>query len=332
MDDFIAGGYRPSDHAPAVDRRSVDTDQEDLGYVDNPNQIVTLAPKEAFRLTLFDVTCIVLNRTIGSGIFNSPQRVIKGTQSTGASLLLWLLGSVYCLSGAHVYIEYGLNVPRFSIDGSEQPVARSGADLNYLQFVYPWPRKDSVFLSTTLFGIAFITLGNMAGNCIAFAVHIFHAADVPDPSSGAVRGVALAVALATCFLHTFSRRGGILLNNVFAIVKVLILLFIIITAILVAARALPATDNVFADNTDPATSFDSATEGGGSASDANGFAQAFLAIIFSFSGFEQPNYVLGEVRKPRRYPVGMITGVALVILLYMGVNLSYVSRYRDHTL
>ena len=60
---------------------------------------------------------------------------MEGTRSTGASLLLWFAGIIYCLSGVHVYIEYGLNVPRYTINGIEQSVPRSGGDLNYLQYV-----------------------------------------------------------------------------------------------------------------------------------------------------------------------------------------------------
>lgn len=58
------GGYRPEPQA--ADNETIDTDrQEILEGFDNPNQIVTFAPKEGFRLGFFDVTCLVLNRTIG---------------------------------------------------------------------------------------------------------------------------------------------------------------------------------------------------------------------------------------------------------------------------
>ena len=52
-------------------------------------------------------------------------------------------------------------------------------------------------------------------------------------STGTIRAIALAAATVACFSHAFSRRGGIILNNVFASIKVLILLFIIIIAIMV---------------------------------------------------------------------------------------------------
>lgn len=318
MDDFppsVAGFRSP---APARDDASMSSDG--LPPPENPNEILTVAPKERFRLGYFDVMCLVMNRMIGTGIFNSPQRVMQGTHSTGAALLLWFAGIIYCLSGMHVYIEYGLNVPRYVIHGVEQSIPRSGGDLNYLQYVYRKPayRKDTVLLSTCLFAIAFIALGNMAGNSISFATRVLRAADVQDPSNGAVRGIALGIATLTCFIHTFSRRGGIFLNNVLAIIKVMILLLIIVTAIVVGAGGLKKTDNIITENTSTSKAF------AGASSDANGYAQAFLAIIFSFSGFEQPNYVMGEISRPRRkHPIATVLGVSTVVLLYMAVNISY---------
>lgn len=69
---------------------------------------------------------------LGTGIFNSPTTVIQGTRSTGGALLLWFFGMFYGLTGTYVYIEYGLNVPRYVIDGVEQAVPRSGGDLHYV--------------------------------------------------------------------------------------------------------------------------------------------------------------------------------------------------------
>lgn len=235
---------------------------------------------------------------------------------------MWFAGIIYCLSGTHVYIEYGLNVPRYTIEGTEQSVPRSGGDLNYLQYVYRKPayRKNTVLAITCLFGVGFIALGNMAGNSISFAMRVLAAADMDNPSNGTVRGIAIAVATATCFIHAFSRRGGIWLNNMLAIIKVMILLLIIITAIIVGAGGLSKTENVISDNTDTSKSFKGASR------DANGYAHAFLAIIFSMSGFEQPNYVMGEISRPRRkHPIAMALGVGSTMLLYMAVNISYVS-------
>lgn len=131
-----------------------------------------------------------------------------------------------------------------------------------------------------LFGISFIILGNMAGNCINFSVRAFEAAGIEekDQSSAVIRGVSIAVATFACFIHAISRRGGILLNNVFAVVKAAFLLVIIITAIVFSTGAFGTTidqatsETIVTSNLAPSKAFAS------SPSDANGYARAFLSI------------------------------------------------------
>ncbi|PKS10922.1 hypothetical protein jhhlp_002680 [Lomentospora prolificans] len=322
------------DFPPSRPRQQQRTLLEELQEeIVDPDEIVTDAPADQFKLGYLDVTCLVLNRIIGTGIFNSPSRVVTGTNNTGASLFFWFAGILYGLSGAHVYVEYGLNVPRYVIDGIEQNVPRSGGDLNYLQYVYRKPRyrKDTVLFFACLYGIAFICLGNMAGNSISFAIRALQAANPgtasEEFSSGAVRGIAIAVAAITCFIHTISRRGGIFLNNVLAIIKVGILLLIIATAIAVAAGGFhdqsgAEVPNYIGHNTGRENSFKYISDK--ASGEANGYAQAFLSIVFAFSGFDQPNYVLGEIKRPRRtFPLGMMTAISIISVLYMSVNICY---------
>lgn len=132
-----------------------------------------------------------------------------------------------------------------------------------------------------LYGIAFICLGNMAGNSISFAVRVYQAthpgiamADIDGPT---IRGIAIAVATATCFTHAISRRGGILLSNILALIKVGMLLLIIVTAIVVSARGFKDSEgnvvqNVIGDNTSGSNAFADASN------EANGYAHAFLSI------------------------------------------------------
>lgn len=158
----------------------------------------------------------------------------------------------------------------------------------------------------------------MAGNAINFAVRLLRATGDTEPNEGAVRAIAIAVATLTCFIHAFSRRGGIYLNNMFAIVKISILLLIVFIAIAVGAGAFPDTKNVISENTDTKKSFHAEN------THVNGYAHAFLAVIFSFWGFEQPNYIMGEISNPKRkFPISMVSGVVLICSVYMAVMISY---------
>jgi hypothetical protein len=114
-----------------------------------PNTIITKAPEERFRLGYWSVIALVVNRVIGhqllligsgtmltystgTGIFNSPSTVMRGTKSVGISLLFWLAGALYTIAGTHVNIEFGLSTPRHKFEGIEQGIPRSGGTLNYV--------------------------------------------------------------------------------------------------------------------------------------------------------------------------------------------------------
>lgn len=128
---------------PAEDNSSIDSDRQVLVNVPPGDSIVYDAPSEGFRLGYIDVACLVLNRMIGTGIFLSPKTVLLGTRSVGVSLVFWGVGAIYALAGMHVYLEYGLNVPRVFHHNREQSVARSGGDLHYVRGCKPFPLPPS---------------------------------------------------------------------------------------------------------------------------------------------------------------------------------------------
>ena len=81
----------------------------------------------------------------------------------------------------------------------------------------------------------FLVLGNLAGNAVFIGQFTMLAVrgrypeeDGLGPADGSVIGIAIAALTLSVLLHVFSRRGGILLNNIFAVVKVLLLVAVII--------------------------------------------------------------------------------------------------------
>jgi len=131
--------------------------------------------------------------------------------------------------------------------------------------------------------MAYIIVGNMAGNCLIFGIRILEATNTPT-SNSAVRGVAVAAATFACLIHSFSRRGGIWLGNVFAVIKVLMLLLIVLTGICAWAGAFH-TKTYENENLAINQSFKEPSD------DSYGYTKAFLAVMFAWSGFDQPNYV-----------------------------------------
>src|SRR5947207_15699017 len=74
-----------------------------------------------------------------------------------------------------------------------------------LEYLFPH------MLTTCMYGIIFITLGNLSGNAIAFGIYIMSAAGYNEPSRGSVIGLAIAVLSCASLVHVASRRGGIIL-------------------------------------------------------------------------------------------------------------------------
>jgi len=151
-----------------------------------------------------------------------------------------------------------------------------------MEYVYHKPR----FLATCLYGIPFICLGNMASNAVLFGEAIYIAITNRTPSNGAVRGIAIAVATLACFLHIYSRKLGIYMNNGFGFTKAVMLLMLIIVGIISFAGGLPTkTIKNAEDNFEHHADFLSPPSG------SYGYASSFLAIIFAYGGFNQANYV-----------------------------------------
>ncbi|KAK3395061.1 amino acid permease-domain-containing protein [Podospora didyma] len=244
--------------------------------------------------------------SIGAGIFNSPASVMQGAHSAGGALLLWFFGVFYGLAGAHLYIEYGLNVPCYIIEGIEQ-----ASRTPQLQFVYRWIyyKKDTVLLS----GAAY--LGE-------------------DPRNSYIRSIAIIAAALAYVIYAVSHCGGIWLNNILGPVKVKILLVIIATTLAIIGNGIYDKDgklvqSVFMDNLNPNAAFPAPLDSNRNPitqeSTVNGYAAALLSIIFAFSGFDQANYVLGEIKSPRktRFPRATTFTMVLVSVLYIVVNICY---------
>ncbi|KAF1972410.1 hypothetical protein BU23DRAFT_580989 [Bimuria novae-zelandiae CBS 107.79] len=258
------------------------------------NSIITKAPEERFRLGYWTVVGLIVNRVIGTGIFDSPTTIMIGTSSTGVTLLFWAAGAVYTIAGAYLSVEFGLTTPRHKFEGMKQGIPRSGETLNYPQYVLPWPayRHRTVLLITCMYAAAYIVLGNMAGNYLIFGIRILEAANKPLTNSE-VRELAVAAATFGCAIHTFSRRGGIWLGNVLAIVKVCMLLMMVIISMR-AWGGVFGVPNVVEQNLAAQNSFAKPSK------DPYVYAKAFLCMIFAWSGFDQPNSVLGEVGRLRK--------------------------------
>lgn len=157
-------------------------------------------------------------------------------------------------------------------------LATNSLQLNYLL-------KHPRFLATCVFGVAFILVGNASANALSFAIHVLAAAGHTDPSPNAVRGIAISAATAVCLLHGIWRKLGIAVNNLFALIKILILTMIIIIGFISIGGKVFGVESPAGTNLNPENIFQTARN------EPYGYAQAYLGVAFAFGGFNQANYV-----------------------------------------
>lgn len=237
---------------------------------------------------------------------------MRGIGSVPLALVMWIAGAIITLLGLCVFLEMGLSIPRYVLRGRPVAVPRSGGEKNYLEYMYRRPR----YLATCVFAFCYITLGNTGGNAVSFAQHFLSMCGVhtDDQTDSLVRGVAIAGLTFACLLHGSWRAGGIYLNNVLAILKTCTVLVVIGTGFAGYGKGTDGYNNNFSKD------FKQTKGKSGSYSSAD----ALLAVIFSFGGFNNANYVLSEVRNPQRtLKRGAFSALGLVSVMYILAIVAY---------
>ena len=150
-----------------------------------------------------------------------------------------------------------------------------------------------------MYGLVFVVLGNLAGNAVALGQYVMRAAGDPD-NTHAIRGLAVAALTAACLIHGLWRKGGIVLNNVLALIKVLILMAVIVIGFAVAAGA--SFGNGSVGKAAVKANFDIHKSFQDPKGDVGSYARSIVYIVYSYSGFKQPFYV-SQVLEPFRSDV-----------------------------
>ncbi|KAI9802540.1 MAG: hypothetical protein M1833_001612 [Piccolia ochrophora] len=259
--------------------------------------------KESQKIGVTGAVFLILNKMIGTGIFSTPSGIFAATGSVGVSLFLWLIGGILTFCGLSVFLEFGLAIPR------------SGGEKNYLERVYRHPK----LLATCVLLSQMILLGFSSGNSLAFGRYVLLASGSEEADGWKARGIAIACITFAVVLHSTLPKWGIRLFNVLGVFKVVILLFIVFAgfAAIAGHRKVPNPHNF--DNAFRLESGDGYGGGG-----AYAYATAILRIVYSYKGWENANYVLGEIKNPQKtLKIAAPLAVGGVTILYVLANVAY---------
>jgi amino acid transporter len=169
-------------------------------------------------------------------------------------------------------------------------------------------------LATVLFSAFFIFIPNTDGNSLQFARHILLASnptvtETTELDKRLISYVAVSILTVVSFIHYFSRNSGLLLNLVFAIYKVALVVVLIICGCIASKKS----DNGWSDwGEQPVASKD--------------VLAAMIYIIYSYQGWENANYVGGELKiESRALKWGAFLAVGVTTILYTLVVMAFVS-------
>ena len=239
---------------------------------------------------------IVIANMVGTGVFTSLGFQILGIQSGFALLMLWVVGGLIALCGAVCYGELAAAMPR------------SGGEYHYLSQIYhPALGFLSGWVSAT---VGFAAPSALAALALAqYAQSVWPALAGPLVAGSAYTwgtGLAVAVVLGLALVHGRSTQAGSRLQVIVTALKVGVLVAFI-GAGLVLGESQPIRFGPDA--------------AGWRALLSPTFAVSLVYVSYAYSGWNAAAYLTGEIENPRRNLSRMLlTGTAVVLLLYVGLN------------
>ncbi|KAG8217912.1 L-methionine transporter, partial [Butyriboletus roseoflavus] len=246
---------------------------------------------------------LVVGLQIGSGIFSSPGIVVANTHSVGASLMVWIASGLLAWTGASSFAELGSSIP---LDGGAQA---------YLSYAYG-PLISYLFAWTA---ISALKPGGNAAISLIFAEYInrlmWHITrDQVSPDTIPQWSIKLTAIIAVVLVGVIcaaTRNMGTRVSVLFTTIKVCSLILIIILGLVQLARGRASEsfkEPLFDD----------------SSKSPSAYSLALYSGLFAFDGWDQANYVGGEMYNPEKnIPRTIHLSMAIVFTLFFLANVSY---------
>lgn len=264
------------------------------------------------QLGLFDSTMVMVGIVIGSGIFLTTGIMAKYIPSAGLLLLAWVVGGLLTLAGALTYAELGAALPE------------AGGQYVYLREAYG---NMAAFLFGWILFLVYMT-GGIAGLALAFAEYfgyffpalstestlfsqtfpLFGRSLTYSLSAGQLVGVLVIILLS---VFNFVGVGlGKFIQNIFTVLKIGIIVTIIGLGFIIGEGT--------------AVNLSMKPAGMSFGQIIIGFGVALVAVTWAFDGWNNVNFVAGEIKKPsRNLPLALIIGTLGITVLYVLTNYVY---------
>ena len=248
-------------------------------------------------------TALVIANMIGAGIFTTTGFQAADLGHPLFIFVLWIVGGILALLGALCYAELGAMMPQ------------AGAEYVYLKETYgPAIGFMSAFVSLVAGFSAAIAAATKS-----FVIYLgqFLPFLAADPTLGGTVAVSDLIAVGLVWLllaiHLRAVQSGTGFNDFMTVFKVAG-----IVAILLAAASIGRGSVSNLVTVSPSFQEMSRTD------TLAAFGTSLIFVMFCYSGWNAAAYVAGEMEDPQRdLPRSLISGTAIVLLLYLGLNAVY---------
>jgi amino acid transporter len=233
-------------------------------------------------------TALIVGITIGSGIFRTPPTIAGLVPNPLVIMGLWTAFGLISICGALVVAELSSLLPRA---GGEYVFLREAYG-DAAAFVFGW-----LFVLVT-------TPTAVAALSTVFSEFLLNLLGRPADAA-TVQMIAIAAIITLTLANVRGARVGAAVSGVTTLVKVTALAAIILGAFLLGDGSL---SNI--------------TEGG--VVQGGGLARAVASVIWTYDGWIAVSMIAGEVVAPERLMKRIIiTGMLVIVTLYIGANLAY---------
>jgi basic amino acid/polyamine antiporter, APA family len=244
------------------------------------------------KLNLFSFTMIVVGLVIGMGIFRTAATSARDAITPSVYFTAWILGGFVALCGALTYAEIG---SRYPVTGGY-----------YKVFSYAYHPSIAFAINCIILISNAASLSGVALIGSGYITKLFPAIEWTDTHKALISSAAIFVFY---FINLRGLKISARTQNILMLVKIGMIV------ILIAALFFPqqyADQNIVALVSVPSTGW------------IQSLGVSLIAVSFTYGGYQQTINFGHDVDKPaRNVPRGIFIGIAIIIALYLLVNLSY---------
>jgi basic amino acid/polyamine antiporter, APA family len=275
---------------PSIDENESNSADRSSPSVGSPQRLPRV-------LGLFDATMIVVGSIIGSGIFLKVSAVDSALEPYGFGVIMatWFFVGIITLCGSLALAELGAMFPH------------AGGPYLYIREAYG--RLPAFLWGWTEFWV--VRTGSVGA--LACATVLYFNELVPMTASGQTI-LAISIIIGLSVVNLFSTKAGAAVQSIATVSKVAFLFALIVLPFVYRA--------VNTENLQPIWNMPNDANATSSFWKALGIAM--IAVLWPYDGWINLGPVAEDIRDPKKnVPRAMAIGIGLVIIVYMGANLSY---------